>query len=263
MQSFDATWRSCNSALRRIACCGIASALFLGWSPAAVAGPDLDPGTFFHYMLPQRSTLQARVRNLGDTAAFVQIQLAEMTFDEKGAPHERELRTQDGFDRALLVTPPRMIIPADGSQQVRVIYRGPRTQERYFRVRYVPVMPKANDAFALQPGEARAYADAIQAGVGVLKAIGTVIIVGPSEPRYYTRLETTEKRLRILNQGNATVRVGNASYCSIKTDTCKGETTAHIRPGQHLDIPQRAGEVYRFELREGATHTSHVYPQGK
>ena len=247
---------------RLIAQWRITGAVLLGWAPVVTAGPDLDPGMFFHYMLPQRSTLQAPVRNLGDTAAFVQIQLAEMTFDEKGAPHERELRSQDGFERALLITPPRMIIPAGGSQQVRVIYRGPRTQERYFRVRYVPVMPKANDAFALQPGEAQAYADAIQAGVGVLKAIGTVVIVGPSEPRYYTRLETTEKRLRIINEGNATVQVGDARYCVILADTCKGGTTAHIRPGQYLDIPQRAGEVYRFELREGARHTPHVYPQG-
>lgn len=248
---------------RRLAFGGVASLLFLSWLPEAIAGPELDPGAFFQYMPSQRGTLQARVRNAGDTAAFVQIQLAEITFDEQGNPTEHSLRTQDGFERALLVTPPRLIIPAGGSQAVRVIYRGARTQERYFRVRYVPIMPKANDGFALQPNEAQAYAEAIQAGVGVLKAIGTIVIVGPREPRYDTRLDATEKRLRLINEGNATVRVDNARYCTLTTDTCSGETTAHIRPGQHLDIPQRAGEVYRFELREGATHTSHVYPQGK
>lgn len=230
-------------------------------SASASAGPDLDPGSFYHYLPANRSTLLADIRNLGDATAFVQIQLAELSFDEKGKPHERPLADEDGTTRALLATPPRLIIPASGAQQARIIYRGPRTAERYFRVRYVPVAPKPKDAFALQPEEAQAYADTLQAGVGILKAIGTIVIVSPAQPRYATRLEADEQRLRIVNDGNATVRVENVQRCKLDSQACAFGTSLHIRPGQQGELPRFAGEMYRYELREGAQRTSHVYPQ--
>ena len=230
-------------------------------SASASAGPDLDPGSFYHYLPANRATLLANIRNLGDATAFVQIQLAELSFDKKGEPDERPLADEDGKTRALLATPPRLIIPASGAQQARIIYRGPRTTERYFRVRYVPVAPKPKDAFALQPEEAQAYADTLQAGVGILKAIGTIVIVSPAQPRYATRLEPDEQRLRIVNEGNATVRVENVQRCKLDSQACTFGTSLHIRPGQQGELPRLAGEMYRYELREGAQRTSHVYPQ--
>lgn len=227
----------------------------------ANAGPDLDPGTFYQYLAPPRSSLVATVRNVGDATAFVQIQLAELTFDEKGEPHERPLAEEAGETRALLATPPRLIIPAGGSHQARLIYRGPRAAERYFRVRYVPVAPKARDAFALQPEEASAYAETLQAGVGVLKAIGTIMIVSPAAPRYSTRLNAGEQRLRIVNEGNATVRLESVELCKAAEQTCTPGTNLRVRPGQQAELVRQQGEMYRYELWEGERRTSHVYPQ--
>lgn len=228
---------------------------------AAQAGPELDPGTFYHYLSPKQNSRVVSIRNLGDATAFVRVQTAELTFDEAGEPHERPLDDEDGFNRALLVTPPRLIIPAQGAQSVRLIYRGARTVERYFRVRYVPVAPEANDAFALQPEEASAYADALSAGVGVLKAIGTIVIMSPSQPRYATRLVPSEQALRIINEGNATVRLDRVQACKVDTEVCAPAPGLHIRPGQEGRLEHRNDEVYRFELREGPKRSSHVYPQ--
>lgn len=250
---FMAHWRE-----RVVHWVGIATLVF---SASASAGPDLDPGSFYHYLPANRSTLLADIRNLGDATAFVQIQLAELSFDEKGEPHERPLADEDGTTRALLATPPRLIIPAKGAQQARIIYRGPRTAERYFRVRYVPVAPKPKDAFALQPEEAQAYAETLKAGVGVLKAIGTIVIVSPAQPRYATRLEPDQQKLRIVNGGNATVQVENVQRCKLRSQACTFGTSLHIRPGQQGELPRLAEEMYRYELREGAQRTSHVYPQ--
>lgn len=238
---------------------GVCSLLAGGAKPL-YADPDLAPGTFYRYMPVQRSTLVASLRNLGDTTAFVKVELAELTFDAQGQAHEQPLVEKQGVDRPLLATPPRLIVPSGASQKIRLIYRGLRTQERYFRVRYVPVAPKARDAFALQPEEASAYSKALSAGVGVLKAMGTILIVGPAEPQYRTQLEPTEQRLRLVNEGTATVRVDNARYCDLKTEQCELGTTLHIRPGQHVDIERRPGAVYRFDLREGNRHVSHTYP---
>jgi hypothetical protein len=234
------------------------------WLPlSADAGPDIDPGNLYLYMAAKRSTLTTSVRNQGDTTAFVQIQLAEITFDASGNAQERTLAEEDGFARALLATPPRLIIPAGGSHQARIIYRGSRATERYFRVRYVPVAPKAGDAFGLQAAEAKAHAEALQAGVGVLKAMGTLVIIGPEQPRYATRLEPGEERLRILNEGNATVQVEDARYCNLETEQCSLSSTLRIRPGKYADVDRRSGQAYRFIVREGSRQTPHVYPQTK
>lgn len=227
----------------------------------AHAGPELDPGTFYHYLGPKQSSRVVSVRNLGDATAFVRVQSAELTFDAAGEAHERPLDEESGFSRVLLVTPPRLIIAAQGAQSVRFIYRGPRVVERYFRLRYVPVAPQAHDDFALQPEEASAYADALSAGVGVLKAIGTIVIMSPSQPRYATRLVPGEQALRIINEGNATVRLDRVQACKVDTEVCAPAPGLHIRPGQEGRLEHRNDEVYRFELREGPKRSSHVYPQ--
>lgn len=235
--------------------------LALALPMVAQAGPDLAPGNFYAFMPSQRSTLVAHIRNLGDVTAFVSLQLAELTFDNQGQAEEQPLETKAGLDRALVVTPPRLILPAQGAGQVRVIYRGPRDRERYFRLRYVPVAPEAVNDFALQPEEARAYSDTLRAGVGILKAVGTLVIVPPANARYATRLVPGAHGLRIVNEGNATVSVVGARYCEVVTDRCELGGALHIRPGQQAEVARRPGQVYRFELQEGRMLTRHSYPE--
>ena len=51
---------------------------------AAVAAPELNIGGLYDYLDGDKSTLVKRVRNGGDTTAFVKVSVAELVYDEAG-----------------------------------------------------------------------------------------------------------------------------------------------------------------------------------
>ncbi len=70
----------------------IRSLIFCGagmLSMAAVAAPNINIGTMYDYLEGERSTLLKRVRNAGDSTAFVRVSIAEVTFSESGEPQEK------------------------------------------------------------------------------------------------------------------------------------------------------------------------------
>ncbi|MDN7225643.1 hypothetical protein QZL56_21120, partial [Providencia stuartii] len=71
----------------------------------------------------------------------------EITPGDKGISIESSQKTINGNklekDR-LIVSPLRLIIPPSGFQSVRMIWPGEREKERYFRVRFTPVLPQEN-----------------------------------------------------------------------------------------------------------------------
>ena len=54
-----------------------------------------------------------------------------------------------------MASPARLIVPANGMQGTRLLYMGERDRERYFRVRFVPVVPEKEDEFAVSSRRAR------------------------------------------------------------------------------------------------------------
>ena len=54
-----------------------------------------------------------------------------------------------------MASPARLIVPAKGMQGTRLLHMGERDTERYFRVRFVPVVPEKEDEFAVSQRGAR------------------------------------------------------------------------------------------------------------
>jgi hypothetical protein len=52
-----------------------------------------------------------------------------------------------------MASPARLIVPAKGMQGTRLLHMGARDTERYFRVRFVPVVPEKEDEFAVSSEE--------------------------------------------------------------------------------------------------------------
>ena len=115
----------------------------------AQAAPEIHVTTLYDYLEEQRSILNKTVHNLGGSTAFVRVELAEMFPEADGELREVALEGQDMAHRALIATPSRLIIPANGRQRVRLLWRGGREVERYFRVRLVPVLPEEGDETAV------------------------------------------------------------------------------------------------------------------
>ncbi|MDT9091332.1 hypothetical protein RSW97_25460, partial [Escherichia coli] len=75
----------------------------------------------------------------------MKVAIHEITYDSTGQPRESPELSEGS--RALVASPSRLIIPANGVQATRLLFMGERDRERYFRIRFIPVLPKAEDGF--------------------------------------------------------------------------------------------------------------------
>ena len=116
-----------------------------------------------------KSTYLKRVFNGGDSTAFVKVNILEILYDADGKSREVPLKSSaDGAARdGLMASPARLIVPANGMQGTRLLYMGERDRERYFRVRFVPVVPEKEDEFAVSGEEREEYRkDPVRRGHG-------------------------------------------------------------------------------------------------
>lgn len=217
------------------------AALLLGQACVAQAMPELYVGTLYDYLGAERSTMQKRLNNIGSSTAFVSVSVAEMHFDHDDKVKETPLDGQDSGQRALVATPSRLIIPAQGMQNVRLLFRGDRTVERYFRLRFKPVLPKGEDEFALSKEEAAQYQKTLAADVSVLKGFGTVLLVAPRNVRYATVLDDQPRMFRVRNNGTASVVLESFKDCDSKGEQCTAPYTYHVRPGKVREFTKQAG----------------------
>ena len=236
-------------------------ALLLGISAslAVQAGPDISIGAMYDYLGPERSTLLKRIRNLGDASAFVSVSLAEIRFNEDGSTSEVALEGSAGAERALIATPSRLIVAAGGTQSARLIFRGNRDRERYFRLRFTPVMPGGGNEFGLDDQAVEAYRSKLEAQLSVLAGYGTVLLISPTSPRYETSILDTAGQITVGNQGNATVVLEELRDCAPDGSDCSAPTTVHVRPGNRFEIKRLPGRMHRFERVEGGARKGFEY----
>ncbi|WJD64000.1 molecular chaperone [Pseudomonas kurunegalensis] len=216
------------------------------------AAPELNVGGLYDYLAGDRSTLLKRVRNGGESTAFVKVSVAELVYDEKGKGREIDLDGLPMDQRGLVVSPARLIVPARGMQAVRLLYRGERDKERYFRLRFIPVLPETGDGFAVNEQEAEAYRDSLKAGVNLLAGYGTLLFVHPANTRYQTPVTRKAGALTVSNQGNATVVLDHFRQCQTHDQVCEPATKHHLLPGRTREFEGQANNVHQFELHEGA-----------
>lgn len=230
-------------ALRLLCLCGLGA-----W---AWASPALDVGGVSETMASAQSSLQKTVFNRGTSVAYVKVSVVEVLPEEKG---ERELPEQEASQvlasrDGLVVSPAHLVVPPKGSASVRLIHLGARDQERYFRVRFVPVQPQQGDAFKLEQGEADAYRQSLSAGVRILAGFGVVTIVQPRAVRFDTVLEKRGAQHVLVNRGNSAVVLEDYEVCGPKG--CVNAGRRKVFPGHTRVFPVHAGEKHRFQLREG------------
>ncbi|AWH29569.1 CS1 fimbrial subunit B flags: Precursor [Stenotrophomonas sp. YAU14A_MKIMI4_1] len=221
--------------------------------PVSAGTPRISVGSLFDYIDADKSQFLKRVRNGGDATAYVRVEVTRMRFDENGAVTEEPvdsaaIATNQAGASGLIASPSRLIIPANGGQQAtRLIFRGERKVEQYYRVRYVPVIPNDGE-FALDSQQAASYKQGVDAGVNVFTGFGTVVFVPPSSPHYETQVEG----LTVHNGGNATVVLENVRRCEIdRPDQCSSSVKVHVRPGQKHSMADDEKTFVRYDLREG------------
>ncbi|SEK04768.1 pilus assembly protein [Pseudomonas sp. NFACC07-1] len=229
---------------------------FLLFCSMAQAGPQIGVGVVYDYLDGDKSTYMKRVFNGGTSTAFVKVNILEIVYNEDGSYQELPLENQAGATSkdGLMASPARLIVPANGMQGTRLLFMGNREKERYFRVRFVPVVPEAEDEFAVSAEEREAYKkERVAAGVKVLAGYGTVFFVRPKNTRFETVIDDSANRYLMRNNGNSVVVIDEFKDCDAKTDSdCRPTTKHHVMAGRTFSFDKEAGREYRFTLIEGS-----------
>ena len=220
------------------------------------AGPQINVGTVYDYLDGDKSTYLKRVFNSGDATAFVKINVLEILYDADGSAREVPIENAaDGATRkGIMASPARLIVPAKGMQGTRLLYMGERDSERYFRVRFVPVVPEKEDEFVLSNEERDDYKKSLSAGVNVMTGFGTIFFVRPKIARFDTAINDTPSRYELRNNGNTVMVVDEFKSCSIRNENDCGPTTKHhVLAGKTFGFDKEKGREYRFMVVEGDT----------
>ncbi|MGZ9737715.1 molecular chaperone [Pseudomonas sp. GNP012] len=227
------------------------------FSLCAHAGPSLQIGSFYDFMKGDQSTYLKRIHNGGTSTAFVKIEIKEIFYQQNGNSREEPLKSVDGSTRdGLVASPARLIVPAKGTQGTRLLYTGDRSKERYFRVRFLPVVPEKEDKFAVSDTERETYEKEISAGFNVMAGYGMVFFVRPSNTRFDTKIDNTTNGYQVKNNGNSVVVIDSFKDCSAKNeDDCQPTRKVHLIPGHDFAFDKQAGRVYRYNLIEDEKKT--------
>lgn len=245
----------------------VAMAMAMSASPhsAQAAAPNIHVGAMYEYAEPGKGALLKRVRNTGDATAFVRVQISEVRYAADGTHQEIPVDTSGtGAVAGLIASPSRMIVPAQGQQATRLLVQGDRSVERYYRVRFVPVLPQSEDEFALTDAQREDYRKELSAGVNVLTGYGVFVIVHPDQPRYDVQTETQDTYVQLRNAGNTTVVLDDIRQCSAqdKAATCSPSRKVHLLPERTECFPREAGKQHTFQIVEGtAARTSCSAPR--
>ncbi|RON96915.1 pilus assembly protein [Pseudomonas moraviensis] len=221
----------------------------------AQAGPQINVGTVYDYLDADKSTYLKRVFNSGDATAFVKINVLEIIYGADGLPQEVPVQNAaDGASRnGVMASPARLIVPAQGMQGTRLLYMGERDRERYFRVRFVPVVPEKEDEFVVSSEEREDYKNSLSAGVNVMTGFGTIFFVRPKDARFATVINDTDSRYELRNDGNTVLIVDEFKSCSLsKENDCGATTKHHVLAGKSFAFDKEEGRQYSFFLIEGS-----------
>jgi len=221
----------------------------------AQAAPQIHIGSFYDILDSDKSVKVKVVHNTGDATAFVKVEILEILYAADGSSKEVSL-SLDGSSvtrNGLIASPARLIIPSRGSQRIRLVYMGERSQERYFRLRFVPVVPEEEDKFAISSTGREEYKEALSAGINVMTGFGSIVIVHPKESHYDTRLDDRAQQYEVRNDGNALVRLEKFKDCAKDNLDCLAPFALYVRPGHSHTFSKQLGHTYTFELIEGAS----------
>lgn len=225
----------------------------------ALASPSIGIGSMYDILTPEKQSLNKRIYNTGTSTAFVRVDLLEIYPQKNAKAKEVPVKDVSGnslVKNRLIVTPLRMIIPPSGFQSVRMIWPGDRDVEKYYRVRFTPVMPETGDGFGLNKKEIEAWQKkALTAGLNVMTGYGTLIMIQPKKPKFNTQFNAlSADYITVKNQGNATIALEDIRHCKLANTDCDSASREFILPGKTKNINKKKNFKTNFTLIEGENH---------
>ena len=168
-----------------------------------------------------------QIENGSDQARLVTISVTRITSPEEGG---QEIPMEVSGE--LMLSPSRLMLPANAKNNVRFFYKGPQDdKERYYRIRWLDTALSADD----QRSERR------QAVATTSAQIGTILVVTPRQQRFSYDLK-----------GDTLTNKGNASYRTVAYGPClKGE---ELCKETYYDLPGKQRRFKQVNMRDPKSH---------
>jgi len=227
-----------------------------GASLHAAAIPKITVGSMYDFIESDKSTLLKRIRNSGDDTGYVRVDVSEVSYLPNGGKLEKKIdatAAASGKVDGLIFTPSRMIIPANGMQTGRLVVVGKRDKERYYRVRYIPVMPKDQYEFGQSKKQYDEYKKSLNAGVSILTGYGAMVIVRPENVVFNTDIAQRDNKIIITNKGNSSIKLEGIKLC--QGGKCGDASSVILMPGKQHNLKQESQKNWQFTLLEGSKKT--------
>lgn len=168
-----------------------------------------------------------QIENGSDQARLVTVTVTRISSPEEGG---REIPMEVSGE--LMLSPSRMMLPANAKNNVRFFYKGPQDdKERYYRIRWLDTALSADD----QRSERR------QAVATTSAQIGTILVVTPRQQRFSYDL----KGDTLTNKGNASYRTVAYGPCLKSQELCK-ET--------YYDLPGKQRRFKQVDMHDKKSH---------
>lgn len=159
-----------------------------------------------------------QIENDSDQARLVTVTVTRISSPEEGG---QEMPME--VDGELMLSPSRLMLPANAKNNVRFFYKGPQDgKERYYRIRWLDTALSVDD----QRSERR------QAVATTSAQIGTILVVTPRQQQFAYDL----KGDTLTNKGNASYRTVAYGPCLKSQELCK--ETYYDLPGKQRKFKQ-------------------------
>lgn len=218
---------------------------------AARANPQIDVGEMYDYLEGDKISIAKHIFNSGGGGALVRVDLLEILYTVAGVPIEVPIKDPR---RSLMVVPKQFFVAAGESRIIRLIFFGERNHERYFRVRFIPVIQEQASKFGAVESKYEVGEKALTANINLLVGYGAVFFVRPTNTVFNTLINEEAQNYAIVNEGNSVVIVDAFRDCPQGERTrCIPATKHHILPGKDFQFEKQLGHEYRFTLIEGGS----------
>lgn len=168
------------------------------------------------------------IANESDQARLITISVSRIS-----SPEESGQEMPMEIDGELMLSPSRLMLPANAKNNVRFFYKGPQDgKERYYRIRWLDTALSMDD----QRNERR------QAVATTSAQIGTILVVTPRQQQFdYT-----------LQDGILTNK-GNASYRTVAYGTCLKQNQEQCKE-TYYDLPGKQRHFKKVNIQHPKSH---------
>ncbi|MGI1678246.1 MAG: fimbria/pilus periplasmic chaperone [Cellvibrionaceae bacterium] len=174
-----------------------------------------------------------KVINNGNEVGYVQIEVFEV--QNPGTEKEERVKITDPDQLKLIVSPSKLMIPANSQKLVRIVNLDPGSNdERIYRINVTPVLAPLEE----ENGSI----------VRVVVAYQLLVIIDPAAPKEELKILRDGKTLTIENTGNTNVLFSDGKQCNKEGNNCFDIAAHRVYPGNTWTIELEKDTPAIFKL---------------